>query len=41
VLERRGWIIEGRGQAADRLGLQPSTLRHRMRKLNIKRLPAH
>jgi transcriptional regulator with GAF, ATPase, and Fis domain len=40
VLERCGWIIEGRGQAADRLGLQPSTLRHRMRKLNIKRPPA-
>jgi transcriptional regulator with GAF, ATPase, and Fis domain len=37
VLERCGWIIEGRGQAAERLGLNPSTLRNRMRKLGIKR----
>jgi formate hydrogenlyase transcriptional activator len=37
MLERCGWTIEGRGQAADRLGLNPSTLRNRMRKLGIKR----
>ena len=36
-LERCAWIIEGPGQAADRLGLRPSTLRNRMRKLNIQR----
>src|SRR5262249_42008847 len=32
VLDRCRWMIEGRGQAADRLGLRPSTLRNRMRK---------
>jgi formate hydrogenlyase transcriptional activator len=37
VLERCAWTIEGRGQAAERLGLNPSTLRNRMRKLGIKR----
>jgi transcriptional regulator with GAF, ATPase, and Fis domain len=37
TLERCRWTIEGRGQAADRLGLNPSTLRNRMRKLGIKR----
>jgi transcriptional regulator with GAF, ATPase, and Fis domain len=37
ILERCGWTIEGRGQAAERLGLNPSTLRNRMRKLGIKR----
>lgn len=37
VLERCQWTIEGRGRAADRLGLNPSTLRNRMRKLGIKR----
>jgi formate hydrogenlyase transcriptional activator len=37
VLERCRWTIEGRGQAADRLGLNPSTLRNRMRKLGIRR----
>jgi transcriptional regulator with GAF, ATPase, and Fis domain len=31
------WTIEGRGQAAERLGLNPSTLRNRMRKLGIRR----
>jgi formate hydrogenlyase transcriptional activator len=39
VLERCAWTIEGHGQAADRLGLRPSTLRNRMRKLNIRRPP--
>ena len=37
VLNSCGWTIEGRGQAADRLGLNPSTLRNRMRKLGIRR----
>jgi transcriptional regulator with GAF, ATPase, and Fis domain len=37
MLDRCGWKIEGRGQAADRLGLRPSTLRNRMRKLGITR----
>jgi formate hydrogenlyase transcriptional activator len=37
VLERCRWTIEGRGQAAERLGLNPSTLRNRLRKLGIKR----
>jgi transcriptional regulator with GAF, ATPase, and Fis domain len=37
VLERCRWTIEGRGQAAERLGLNPSTLRNRMRKLGIRR----
>jgi transcriptional regulator of acetoin/glycerol metabolism len=37
MLDRCGWKIEGRGQAADRLGLRPSTLRNRMRKLGISR----
>jgi transcriptional regulator with GAF, ATPase, and Fis domain len=37
ILERCGWTIEGRGQAAERLGLNPSTLRNRMRKLGIRR----
>jgi formate hydrogenlyase transcriptional activator len=37
VLERCTWRIEGRGQAADRLGLHPSTLRNRMKRLGIRR----
>jgi formate hydrogenlyase transcriptional activator len=37
VLERCAWIIEGANQAAARLGLRPSTLRNRMRKLGIRR----
>jgi len=37
VLERCAWIIEGANQAAARLGLRPSTLRNRMRKLGIHR----
>ena len=37
VLERCGWAIQGSGQAAERLGLRPSTLRNRMRKLSICR----
>jgi transcriptional regulator with GAF, ATPase, and Fis domain len=37
VLDRCGWAIQGPGKAADRLGLRPSTLRNRMRKLGIRR----
>jgi transcriptional regulator with GAF, ATPase, and Fis domain len=37
VLDGCRWTIEGRGQAAERLGLNPSTLRNRMRKLRITR----
>jgi transcriptional regulator with GAF, ATPase, and Fis domain len=37
VLEHRRRIIEGRGEAAERLGLNPSTLRNRARKLGIRR----
>jgi transcriptional regulator with GAF, ATPase, and Fis domain len=37
VLEQCRWTIEGRGQAAERLDLNPSTLRNRMRKLGIAR----
>jgi formate hydrogenlyase transcriptional activator len=37
ILERCAWTIEGANQAAARLGLRPSTLRNRMRKLGIHR----
>jgi formate hydrogenlyase transcriptional activator len=37
VLRACQWVVEGPGQAADRLGLRPSTLRHRMKKLGIRR----
>src|SRR4029450_1279398 len=37
VLDACHWILEGPGQAADRLGLRPSTLRSRMQKLRIRR----
>ena len=37
VLEHCGWKINGDGNAADRLGLKPSTLRSRMKKLGIER----
>lgn len=37
VLERTGWKIKGAGNAAERLGLKPSTLRYRMKKLGIAR----
>ena len=38
VLEWAGWRIEGLAGAAQLLGLSPSTLRSRMRKLGIERL---
>jgi hypothetical protein len=37
VLEEAGWRIEGPHGAAHRLGLNPSTLRGKMKKLSIKR----
>ena len=37
VLGRCGWRVKGAGNAAERLGLNPSTLRARMKKLGIKR----
>jgi PAS domain S-box-containing protein len=37
VLENVGWVIEGASGAAEVLGLKPSTLRHRMKRLGIRR----
>jgi transcriptional regulator of acetoin/glycerol metabolism len=37
VLEDCNWTIKGAGKAAERLGLAPSTLRYRMKKLGISR----
>lgn len=37
VLEACGWKIKGPGRAAERLGLNPSTLRYRMSRLGIQR----
>ena len=37
VLEASRWKIKGEGNAASRLGLKPSTLRSRMRRLDIER----
>jgi transcriptional regulator with GAF, ATPase, and Fis domain len=37
VLARCGWRVEGRGQAAEKLNLNPSTLRYRMKILGIRR----
>ena len=42
ALEECRWKIKGEGNAADRLGLKPSTLNYRMKKLGIgppQRLP--
>ena len=39
VLEQTRWTIEGKDGAAAILGLKPSTLRSRMRKLGIRRAP--
>ena len=43
VLNSCGWTIEGRGQAAERLGLNPSTLRNRRCRpaLGIRRSAQH
>ncbi|MFI5314770.1 MAG: sigma 54-interacting transcriptional regulator [Myxococcota bacterium] len=37
VLERCGWRITGHGNAAESLGLRPSTLRSRLKKLGVVR----
>ena len=37
VLESCDWKVKGEGNAAERLGLTPPTLRHRMKKLGIER----
>jgi transcriptional regulator with GAF, ATPase, and Fis domain len=37
ILKKTGWKLEGAGGAAELLELKPSTLRHRMNKLGIKR----
>jgi transcriptional regulator with GAF, ATPase, and Fis domain len=37
VLRDCGWRINGLGNAAERLGLHPNTLRFRMKKLGIVR----
>ena len=37
VFDETGWIVEGRNGAARRLGLKPSTLRFRAKKLGIRR----
>jgi len=39
VLRDCDWRIKGRGNAAERLGLNPSTLRYRMKKLGIEPPP--
>ncbi|NQU21351.1 MAG: sigma-54-dependent Fis family transcriptional regulator, partial [Candidatus Nealsonbacteria bacterium] len=41
VLEDCDWRVKGAGNTADRLGLKPSTLRYRMKKLGIQRPPRH
>jgi transcriptional regulator of acetoin/glycerol metabolism len=37
ALEESGWKIKGDGNAASRLGINPSTLRSRIRRLGIER----
>ena len=37
ALEESGWKVRGEGNAADRLGINPNTLRSRMKKLGISR----
>ena len=37
VLAGCGWKIKGKGNAADRLGVSPKTLRSKMKKLGIAR----
>ena len=35
VLQRCNWRINGTGNAAERLGIHPNTLRFRMKKLGV------
>ncbi len=39
VLQRCNWRINGNGNAAERLGIHPNTLRFRMKKLGRRRAP--
>ena len=39
ILNQTGGVVEGQRGAAGILGLHPNTLRHRMRKLGLKRTP--
>ncbi len=39
VLKQRDWVIEGQNGAAAALDMKPSTLRYRIRLLNIQRPP--
>ena len=41
VLNQAGGVVEGQRGAAKILGLHPNTLRHRMRKLGLKRSGYH
>jgi len=41
ILNQTGGVVEGQRGAAGILGLHPNTLRHRMRKLGLKRTPYH
>lgn len=41
ALEDSGWRIKGAGNAAERLGLKPSTLRYRMKVLGVRRPTAN
>jgi transcriptional regulator with GAF, ATPase, and Fis domain len=36
ILERCGWRVNGTGNAAERLGVHPNTLRFRMKKLGVR-----
>ncbi|WP_243689531.1 helix-turn-helix domain-containing protein [Geotalea toluenoxydans] len=40
ILEKTGWRIRGRNGAAEILGLKPTTLNSRMKKLGIRRKTA-
>ncbi len=37
ALQECGWRIKGKSNAAERLGLHPRTLAHRLKKLGIRR----
>jgi transcriptional regulator with GAF, ATPase, and Fis domain len=37
ILERCRWRINGPGNAAERLGMHPNTLRYRIKKLGVRR----
>jgi transcriptional regulator with GAF, ATPase, and Fis domain len=39
VMEKTGWRVRGMGGAAEILGLKPTTLESKMKKLGIKRKP--